>query len=323
MRTVKLLTYPGAVMLDIAAPLQVFRHASTLVGQSGAAPTYDLSLVSLEGGAVPVGMDATLDTERLEVNAIDTFMIPGASTEAIDNACATPDLIEAVRAQARFARRVASMGPGVFILAQAGLLRGRRVAAHWTDAERFDDYDEIDFVTDAYVVDGKYWTSGGMLSSTDLALAMVEADLGADAASRTARHLVTGIRRGFGDPQLSARAEAVANRNRIRALMQWIVDNPAEDLSANALAKRAYLSMRSLHRRFTAEAGETPARFVERARTEAAQRILAATDKPVEAIATECGFSSASVMHGAFVRLIGQSPSRYRKRMRETRRRSE
>ncbi|MBY0565450.1 MAG: helix-turn-helix domain-containing protein [Hyphomonadaceae bacterium] len=319
MRIVKLLTYPDAVLLDIAAPLQVFRTACSLSAEDGLPPPYDVRVESLSGGAITTELGAAIDTDAFSVQPIDTFLIPGATNVAVDRACKVSGLVDAVRAQATVARRVGAMGPGAFVLARAGLLSGRRVAAHWTDTDLFLNYSDIDFVVDAYAVDGKFWTSGGLLSATDLALAMVEHDHGEAIATRIARHLVADTRRRLGEPQLSARAEAQVDQSRIRALMQWIVANPAADLSTAALASRAHLSLRSFHRHFVAETGETPARFVERARVEAARCLLLTTEHKLDAIAVASGFGSASVMHGAFVRLLGASPSKYRKRNKRSR----
>jgi transcriptional regulator GlxA family with amidase domain len=311
-RSIRLLTYPGAALLDIAAPLQAFRSAAAIAEGPGAA--YQISVVSVEGGPVRTAVGMTIDTAPFEPRPADTFLIPGGSDSAVDAACSAPGLLDYVRAQAGAARRVGAMGPGAFVLVRAGLLRKRRVAAHWSDAAKFKDYPDTEFVTDAFVVDGKYWTSGGMLSAADLALAMIENDFGRAAANQTARHLVAQTRRVEGDPQMSLRgAGPDGDVNRIRQLMLWIVANPAADLSTTALASQARLSVRSLHRHFAAETGDTPARFVERARFEAAKRLLLTTDWGLQRIAATCGFGSASVMHAAFVRLAGMSPSKLRK----------
>lgn len=318
MHSIRLLAYPGVALLDIAAPLQVFRTASQYRTDGDvAAPYYAISIVSSAGGAVATSVGSSLDTAPFHIAAADTFLVPGGGDEAIDAVRRDAALLDRIHAQADTTVRVGAMGPGALVLAEAGLLKGRRIATHWTDSGRWSSFQGVQFVTDAFTVDGKYWTSGGMLSGADLALAMVERDLGRAIADKTARHLVAEIRRAPGEPQLSPRLEAHdPERNRIRKLMQWIIENPGADLSTEAMAQHANLSVRSLHRHFAAETGGTPARFVERARVQAALRQLARTDESLDAIASEAGFGSRTTMQRVFARLLQISPSQYRRRLR-------
>lgn len=315
MHSIRLLAYPGVALLDVAAPLQAFRTASQY--QADDAPRYAISLVSALGGPVDTSIGSSLDTSPFEPAPVDTFLLPGGADVAIDAVRRNAALLQRIRDQADISVRVGAMGPGALILAEAGLLRGRRIATHWTDSSRWTSFQGVQFVADAFTVDGKYWTSGGMLSGADLALAMVERDLGRAIADKTARHLVAEIRRSPGEPQLSPRLEAHdPERNRIRKLMQWIVENPDADLSTEALAQRANLSVRSLHRHFAAETGGTPARFVERARVQSALRQLARTDASLDAIAAGSGFGSRTTMQRVFARVLHVTPSQYRRRLR-------
>lgn len=318
MHSIRLLAYPGVALLDVAAPLQVFRTASQYQAEcSDGASHYAISVVSAFGGPVGTSIGSSLETGPFDPAPAETFLLPGGGDAAIDAVRRDTTLLQRIRDQADISSRIGAMGPGALILAEAGLLRGRRIATHWTDSSRWASFQGVQFVTDAFTVDGKYWTSGGMLSGADLALAMVERDLGRAIADKTARHLVADIRRSPGEPQLSPRLEAHdPERNRIRKLMQWIVENPDADLSTEALAQRVNLSVRSLHRHFAAETGGTPARFVERARLQSALRHLARTDESLDAIAAESGFGSRTTMQRVFARVLQISPSQYRRRLR-------
>jgi transcriptional regulator GlxA family with amidase domain len=153
-----------------------------------------------------------------------------------------------------------------------------------------------------------------MMCGIDLGLAMVEADLGSRIANYVSRVLIADARRGPGEPQFSARVDAQeVELRRLRQVMLWVLDNPSADLSTAALARRANVSVRSLHRHFLAEAGTTPAKYVERARVEAAQRLLTTTDRSLDEVALACGFGTSVSMHRAFARRLGVSPSAYRK----------
>lgn len=318
MKAVCILAYPGANLLDVAAPAQVFASASHYALELGvtASPAYAVSVVSLTGGPVVSSSGVVLTTAAGKPDPVDTFLVAGGfgSDAAISDAA----LIAFVRRQSRLARRTGSICTGAFLLARAGILNGRKATTHWNYCARLArEFPKVRVRPDAvYTEDGKIWTSAGVLAGVDLALALVERDLGRMTADYTARALVAPARRSLGEPQISPRLIAQeAETGRIRDLMEWIADNPAADLSPAALARRAALSTRSLHRHFQSEAHMTPAAFVEAARVAAARRLLAKTGKAGEQVARAAGFGTLATMRRAFVRVLGQTPARYRREL--------
>ncbi len=318
MRTIRLLAYDNANLLDITGPAQVFASASQYAMRLGErdAPSYGVEIVSLAGGTVRTSADVVIETARALVSPVDTFLVAGGF--GAESAQGEKALLDYIRAEAPMARRAGSVCTGAFVLAATGLLDGRRATTHWAWRDAFTAaFPKVSLEPDAvYVEDGKYWTSAGVLAGVDMAMAMVERDLGLKMADYTARALVAESRRARGEPQISARLDAQAIEGaRIRRLMEWIANNPGEDLSAVALAGRACMSIRSLQRHFAAEARETPAAFVERTRVESARRLLVTSDAKLDAVAAQAGFTSLSAMQRAFLRVIGLPPSQYRQRM--------
>jgi transcriptional regulator GlxA family with amidase domain len=215
---------------------------------------------------------------------------------------------------------VASVCSGAFLLAEAGVLAGRRATTHWEScdalARRHPDV-EVD-PDPIFVRDGNVLTSAGVTAGMDLALALVEDDHGPERALAVARQLVMYVRRPGGQSQFSAALRAQrAERRPLRELQAWVADHLDADLSVEALARRAAMSPRNFARAFAAEAGVTPARYVEEVRVEAARRLLEGTGRPVDGIAAACGFGSAETMRRAFLRTVHVPPSEYRKRFRK------
>jgi transcriptional regulator GlxA family with amidase domain len=214
---------------------------------------------------------------------------------------------------------VASVCTGAFLLAAAGLLDGRRVATHWAHCDRLAArHPELRVERDPiFVVDGRFWSSAGVTAGIDMALAMVEADLGREAALAAARRLVVFLKRPGGQAQFSAALE-LQRATRFAALHDWMRERLAHDLSLPALAARAGMSERSLLRRYRAATGTTPARAVERLRVEAARLLLSDGDLPIKAVARTCGFGSEETMRRGFLRLLEVSPQAYRERFRSS-----
>jgi transcriptional regulator GlxA family with amidase domain len=216
-----------------------------------------------------------------------------------------------------------SVCSGAFLLAEAGLLSGRRVTTHWSVcgalARRFPDVD-VD-PEPIFVRDGPIATSAGVTAGIDLALALVEEDHGRDTALLIARHLVMFLRRPANQTQFSAQLSAqVAARPGLREVQRWIADNPAADLSVPELARRANLSPRQFARAFTAEVGQSPGRYVDATRLETARRLLedradGAGAYGVEQVARTTGYGTAEAMRRAFVRVLGVTPSEYQRRL--------
>ncbi len=234
---------------------------------------------------------------------------------------ADPELVAWLRAHGPAAQRLVSVCTGAFLLAEAGLLDGRKVTTHWaycaTLAARFPgivvDPDPI------FIRDGNVATSAGVTAGIDLALALVEDDLGREAALDIARQLVVFLRRPGNQAQFSAQlAGQLANREALRDVQQWIADHPAADLSVQALASQASLSPRQFARAFAAEVGMPPGRYVDRVRLETARRRLEDTADGVEQTARSCGYGTPEAMRRAFVRALGVSPGEYRRRFRPT-----
>jgi transcriptional regulator GlxA family with amidase domain len=216
-------------------------------------------------------------------------------------------------------RRVGSVCTGAFILAAAGLLEGRTATTHWEECKELAaQYPGVRIAPDRiYVRDGNIYTSAGVTAGMDLALALVEEDLGQNVSLKVAQELVMFVRRPGGQSQFSTLLEAqAANRQPIRDLAMWMGEHPAGDLSVETMAARVHMSTRNFSRTFRRELGKTPARFVEALRVEAARRMLEETDARMDHIARECGLGSGNSMLRSFLRVLGLPPSQYRERVR-------
>jgi len=316
-RQIVILAAPDSVILDIAGPLEVFAMADEYYREHYHRSFYAIDVVSTTDDlAVRTDCGVTVLAKATVSSlggAIDTLLIAGGS--GVDAASANADLLDWIRQTSSRVRRLGSVCTGAFILAAAGLLRGRRATTHWQRCEELARrYPETRVEPDPiFVCDRGVYTSAGVTAGMDLALALVEEDLGAKVALRVARGLVLYLRRTGGQSQLSAAmALQIADRRVIRELQGWIVDHVAHDLSVSALADRAAMSQRNFGRVFAAETGATPARFVERIRIEAARRRLEESDDSLDQIAAQCGFGSADSMRRAFVRLLKRNPSEFR-----------
>lgn len=316
---VAIVCFPGVQALDVTGPHEVFAAASrVLAHRRPGAPGYRLRLVAAEPG--PVRTESGLELHAphpLPLDPADTLIVPGG--DGVLGARDDHRLVDAVRRHAASGRRLASVCSGTFVLAEAGALDGRRATTHWRRAERLaTEYPAITVDPDPiYVCDGNVWTSAGVTAGIDLALAMVEADAGAEIAQAVARNLVMFLRRPGGQTQFATAVwTEPATDDVIRGVRHRIVAEPAEDHRVEALAAAAHLSTRHFVRRFTEQTGETPARFVERTRVEHARRLLETGDDGVRVIATRCGFGTAETMRRAFLRRVGVTPDDYRKRFR-------
>jgi transcriptional regulator GlxA family with amidase domain len=245
----------------------------------------------------------------------DTLIVAGGP--GFRQAADDPALVRWVARTAARARRTASVCTGAFILAEAGLLDGRRATTHWSAAAtlaRLHPGIEVD-AEPIFVRDGDVWTSAGVTAGMDLALALVEEDLDREAALTIARHLVLFLRRPGGQSQFSATLAAQQpEREPLRDVQRRVVEDVAGDHSVETMAARAHMSPRHFARAFRAETGMTPARYVERVRLEAARRRLEETGEPIAAVATACGFGTAETMRRTFLRALAVSPAEYRRR---------
>ena len=318
--TVLIVLFDGVQSLDVTGPLEVFHGARDHQGNHA----YQVRTASLGGGpvrtssglrVVPDGDLRALVPAAGEPGQPGLLVVPGGQGARRP----APELAGWLREHAVAARRVASVCTGAFLLAEAGLLDGRRVTTHWFYCEELGRrYPAVEVDPDPiFIEDGRVATSAGVTAGIDLALALVEDDLGRDAALAVARHLVMFLRRPGGQAQFSAQLSAqVAQRGPLRDVQQWIAEHPADDLSVEVLARKASLSPRHFARAFTAEVGMPPGRYVERVRLEAARRQLEDTAAGVEQTARACGYRTPEAMRRAFTGTLGVSPAEYRRRFR-------
>lgn len=310
-RAVTFVIFDGYQTLDLAGPYEVF-------GKAG----YDLLVVAEAAGQVRSNTGLPVLAERgiaeTDPTTTDTLVVVGGS--GVQSARRNHDLVAWISAAAARAPRVASVCSGAFLLAEAGLLDGRRVTTHWRQAARLArEYPAIEVDCEPiFIRDGRFWTTAGVTAGMDLALALVEADLGRDAALDVARELVLYLRRPGNQSQFSLPLWSAqpAGGDVLRKVVDAIHANPGGRHSIADLASLAGLSPRHLQRRFTKEIGVPPAVYVERARIEAAQRALAERDDPVESIARRYGFGTGETLRRAFHRIVGIAPSDYRDRFR-------
>jgi transcriptional regulator GlxA family with amidase domain len=315
-RTVLIIAFDGVQSLDITGPLEVFTVASRgQAGRGAGSPAYQVRVASLGGAPVRTSSGLTLvpDTDLRAAADVHTLVVPGGEGAQSP----APELIGWIRLHAPGLARITAVCTGAFLLAEAGLLTGRRVTTHWSAADalarRFPEV-QVD-PEPIYIRDGNIVTSAGVTAGIDLCLTLVEEDLGRDAALEVARQLVVFLRRPGNQAQFSAQLRAqVAQRRPLREVQQWITERPAADLSVDSLATRAGLSPRQFARTFAAETGMTPGQYVGKVRLEAARRLLEDTGDGIEQVARRCGYRTAEAMRRAFVRTLGVSPAGYRHR---------
>ncbi len=311
-----MLAFPAVQILDVTGPLQVFVSANDIVAGAGGTAPYVLRIVAQGGRAVTAsaGLDLTAAPLPEAGTEVDTLMVAGGP--GVEAAAADPALLGWVRERSAQARRVASVCTGAFLLAASGVLDGRRAVTHWSFcAELARRFPAVHVEPDPiFVRDGPVWTSAGVTAGIDLALALVEQDLGRGVALAVARYLVVFLKRPGGQAQFSAALSLQAAEDIFGALHDWISLHLAEDLSLPALARRAGMSERSFSRHYVEATGLTPGRAVERLRVEAARRLLSESRLPVKRIAQRCGFGSEETMRRSFLRLLAATPQDYRAR---------
>lgn len=305
-RTIGFFVCPGHQLLDLSGPLCAFQMAARYGGAA-----YAPRVLSAASGTIVGNAGVEVGTEAADSAALDTLIVAGGDVAPMAEAVQ----VAAVARLAGHARRVASVCTGAFLLAEAGLLDGRRATTHWHHAAELRRcYPSVRVEADRiFVADGPVWTSAGITAGIDLALALIEADEGAALAREVARALVVYHRRPGGQSQFSALAEMAPRTDRVRAALGFARDRLAEPLPVERLAAAACLSPRQFGRLFREETGETPARAVERLRVEAARRRLEDGREPVERIAAAVGFGDPERMRRAFVRLYGQPPQAMRR----------
>ena len=292
---------PGFQVMSFAA-LSVFEFANIVAEET----VYDVQVLSEHGGWVKSSTGLAIETAAFGSPRFDTLIVGGG----VDIQAASPGLVRFVQKALKASRRVASICTGAGFLAQAGVLDGRRATTHWAHARELQlRFPKLKMEEDRiFIVDGPVWTSAGMSAGIDLALAMVEKDLGADIARLVAKYLVVYHRRSGGQSQFSALLEMQPKSDRIQLALAYAKQNLHTPLSVDQLAEAAHLSTRQFSRAFRSETGQSPAKAVENLRVEAARLMMEQGRLSIDVVARETGFADRDRMRRAFLRAFGQPP---------------
>lgn len=316
LRSINVLAFPDVQLLDVSGPLQVFASANELARARGLAPCYEPRVIAAQAGTVVSSAGLGLVAHGLPSarRPSDTFIVAGG--RGVHAASRDVVLTRWVRQHAAISRRVASVCTGAFLLAAAGLLDERRVVTHWAHCnELLQQYPALRVEPDRiFIRDGSVWTSAGVTAGIDLALALVEEDLGRSMALDVARELVVFLKRPGGQSQFSTALSLQQDDDQFGELHAWIVEHLTVDLSVAVLADRVGMSERSFMRHYRARTGKTPARAIEQIRTEAALGLLVDTSLPIKRIAARCGFGSEETLRRSLMRTIAVTPQAYRER---------
>ncbi|MDX8524206.1 GlxA family transcriptional regulator [Mesorhizobium sp. MSK_1335] len=307
LRTIGIIIHPGFQLLDAAGPAAAFELA-----EHYAPGSYRVDMLAPSGGEVESSSGMRLLARPLsDTEPLDTAVISGG--EIIRSLAAAQQIVAWLR-HAKV-RRTASVCTGAYLLAEAGLLDGRSATTHWWSTDDFARrYPQVKLEPERiFTQDGSVWTSAGISAGIDLALALIEDDLGAAIARRTAQQLVVHQRRPGGQSQFSALVELGGRSGRFVELIEWMRGKLAEPLTVERLADHAAMSPRHFARAFTAETGATPAKAVERLRLEAARMAVETGNAPLDRIAEQSGFGDAGRMRRAFLRGFGQPPQALRR----------
>jgi len=310
MQRIGFVVFEGFQSMSFAA-LSVFEYANTIAGK----PLYEMHFISEKGGLVRSSTGMAVDSKRFGEATYDTVIV-GGGTSILQHAPAA--LLDFIRKAAKSSRRVASICTGAFILAEAGILDDKRVTTHWWHARELQArYPKIKMEEDRiFIIDGNVWTSAGMTAGIDLALALVEKDLGADLTHSIAQKLVIYHRRAGGQSQHSALLELAPKSDRIQNALVYAKKNLHTPLSVEQLAEAAHLSPRQFSRAFRAETGQSPAKAVENLRLEVARTMMEQTRHSLDEVAQEAGFGDRRRLREAFLRAYGQPPQAIRRNAR-------
>jgi transcriptional regulator GlxA family with amidase domain len=314
MMRVILLAFDGAQGLDVFGPAEVFAG----VGRHTGAPGYEVIVVSPGGGSIRATSGVALGTKgigRVRLRADDTLLAVGGTDEGLRRVASSVALTRWLKRASTKVRRIGSVCSGAFLLAQAGILDGRRVATHWSACEKLAAFrPQLTVDPNAiFVQEGKIWTSAGVTTGIDMALAMVEEDHGRRAADTIAARLVLHARRpGFQSQFSETLVAQTSTSDPLGPAVAWARANVRSGVDVPGLARKAGLSVRTLHRRCAEDLGTTPAKLIERLRVEHARTLLTTTDLGTKGVASRSGFRSASRMARAFQRTLGVLPRDYR-----------
>jgi transcriptional regulator GlxA family with amidase domain len=307
-RRIGVIVFPDFQILDATGPIAAFEVAGRY-----AEPRYRLEVLSAAGGEVASSCGVRLVTRPLDEDACDTLLVAGGmGSRRFDELAPVAAWL---RRRAPAVRRTASVCTGAYLLAEAGLLDGKRATTHWSATDDFRRrYPAVRLEPDRiFVREGQVWTAAGITAGIDLALALIEDDHGAKAARAAAQQLVVHHRRPGGQSQFSALLDLGGVNGRFAELMDWARERLGERLSVERLADRAAMSPRHFARAFAAETGLTPAKAVERLRLEAARLQVETTQAPIDRVAEDAGFGDPERMRRAFLRAFGQPPQALRR----------
>ncbi len=314
-----MLIFPHAHLVDIAGPMALFASAARRLAADGrfSGTAYELILVAERAGPVVTscGLEIVATAGfKSHLAGIDTLLVAGGN--GVYTAVSDRPMIAWLRRAARKARRVASTCSGALLLAEAGLLDGRRATTHWSDCARLAaGYPAVRVETDPiFIRDGRIYTSAGVTAGMDLTLALIEEDWGPELSFELSRDYVLYLKRAGGQAQFSAVLAGQRELGgRLKDIVGWMLENLHRPLTVPILAERAGMTERSFARHFAAELGETPAAFVAAARLDAARRALIEQDLPIDLVARRCGFGGAERLRRTFLRRLKVTPSQFRR----------
>ncbi len=308
MHSIGILVFPGFQIMSLAIA-SAFEMANLGLQKEA----YRLKLVSEQGGLICSSIGFEVATEAMEQHQFDTLFV-GAGT-GIDQV--TEPVCLYLQSAMTWVRRLAAPCTGAFVLAQAGILDGRKATTHWFYAQKLQqNYPAVKVEQDKiYLSDGPVWTSAGMTAAIDLAIALIEADHGVELARSVARKLVVYHQRAGGQSQFSTLIDLQPRSDRIQKALNFARQNLKSELSVESLAEAAHLSPRQFSRIFTAETGVPPAKAIEKLRVEMARLMMEESNHPLDVIAIETGFGDRDRMRRSFMRILGQVPQAMRRQV--------
>jgi transcriptional regulator GlxA family with amidase domain len=318
-KRIGIVVFDRCQIIDATGPAGVFGAANETLKSAGQKfPLYDVRLLAPTAGRIATSCGVSLFADHAlssRLPPFDTLICAGGKGTKV--MCADKKAMQAIAAMAKRTERIVSVCTGAFILAEAGILDGRRAVTHWAYCPQLaEQYPAVTVEADPiYIKDGHVFTSAGVTAGMDLALALVEADLGRDIALTVARDMVMFFKRPGSQAQFSTHlAVQMAPAGSIRKLQMWLLDNLDRDIDVESLVEKTLMSPRTFYRQFKRSTGMTPARFLEQSRLDAARRLIEESPKQIKVIAAECGFGDIERMRRAFQRGLGISPDDYRRR---------
>jgi transcriptional regulator GlxA family with amidase domain len=303
-----ILIFPGFQILDAAGPIAAFEIAARLSGKKP-----DIRVMAAKPGSVRSSSGVDMHARAFPRTPLDMLMVAGGDGTISAARCGAT--LAFVQATARRGVRVASVCSGAYVLAEAGLLDGKRATTHWSRTRHFlETYPKVKLEPDRiYTCDGDIWTSAGITAGIDLSLAIIAQDYGETIARATAKQLVVYHQRSGGQSQFSALLELKSPTGRFKPLLSWAREHLDQPLTVEQMAEKAAMSARHFARAFIAETGTTPSKAVERLRVEVAKERIEATSDPIEIVARGAGFRDPERMRRAFIRAFGQPPQSLRR----------